>query len=68
MKCSSLSLLVDVSLKFVLLDIKIATLACFLDPFVWKISLYSEAISVFEVEVFLLYAAIGGILFLYPIC
>ena len=71
MKCPSLSLLIDISLKFILLDIRIATPACFLGPFDWKIffpTLYSEAMSVFEVEVCFLYAAEGWILFLYPIC
>ena len=66
MKCLSLSLLIDFSLKSILLDIRITTPACFLGPFDWKI--YSEAMSVFEVEVCFLYAAEGWILFSYPIC
>ena len=68
MKCSSLSLLTDFSLKFILLDIRIATPACFLGPFDLYIfpTLYSEAMSVFEVEVCFLYAAEGWILFSYP--
>ena len=33
MKCSSLSLLIDFSLKCILLDISIAIPACFLGPF-----------------------------------
>ena len=61
MKCHSLSLLTDFSMKSILLDIRIATLACFLDPFDWNFfpTLYSEAMSVFEVEVCFLYAAEG---------
>ena len=37
MKWPFLSLLIDFSLKSILLDIRIATLACFLGPFDWKI-------------------------------
>ena len=37
MKCPSLSLLIDFSLKSVLLDIRIATPACFLGSFDWYI-------------------------------
>ena len=36
MKCPSLSLLIDFSLKSILLDIRMATPACFLGPFAWK--------------------------------
>ena len=36
MKCPSLSLLTDFSLKSTLLDIRIATPVCFLGPFDWK--------------------------------
>ena len=36
MKCPSLSLLIDFSLKSILLDIRIATPACFLGPFDWN--------------------------------
>ena len=35
-KCPSPSLLIDFSLKSVLLDIRMATPACFLGPFAWK--------------------------------
>ena len=44
-KCPSLSLLIYFSLKSILLDIKVATTACLLDPFDWKkifLTLYSE--------------------------
>ena len=70
MKCPSLSFLIDFSLKSILLDIRITTPACFLDPFDWKIfpNLYSEAMSVFEVEACFLDAEERWILFLYPIC
>ena len=37
MKCPSSSLLIDFSLKSNLLDIRNATLACFLGPFDWKV-------------------------------
>ena len=37
MKCPSLSLLISFSLKSILLDIKMATPACFLGPFAWNI-------------------------------
>ena len=59
----------DFSLKSILLDIRIVTPACFLGPFDWNffLSLYSEEMSVFEVEVCFLYAALGWIQFLYPI-
>ena len=36
MKCPSPSLLIDFSLKSILLDIRMATPACFLCPFAWK--------------------------------
>ena len=36
MKCPFLSLLIDFSLKSTLLDIRMATPACFLGPFAWK--------------------------------
>ena len=36
MKCPSPSLLIDFSLKSILLDIRMATPACFLGPFAWK--------------------------------
>ena len=36
MKCPSLSLLIDFSLKSILLDIRIARPACFLDLFDWN--------------------------------
>lgn len=36
MKCSSLSLLISFSLKYILSDIRIVTLACFLVPFYWS--------------------------------
>ena len=71
MKCPSLSLLIDFSLKSILLDIRIAIPACFLGPFDWNIffpTLYSEMISVFEVEMCFLYTEEGWILFSYPIC
>ena len=35
-KCPSQSLLIDFSLKSVLLDIRMATPPCFLGPFAWK--------------------------------
>ena len=35
-KCPSPSLLIDFSLKSVLLDIRMATPTCFLGPFAWK--------------------------------
>ena len=71
MKCPSLSLLLDFSLKSILLDIRVATPACFLDPYDWKKifpTLYSEVMSVFEAEMCFLYAAEGWILVLYPMC
>ena len=37
MKCPSSYLLIDFNLKSILLDIRIATPACFLGPFDWKI-------------------------------
>jgi len=42
-----------------ILDIRMATAACFLDPFAWKIfvTLYSEVISVFVANVCFLYVA-----------
>ena len=66
---SFLYLLTDFSLKFIFLGIRIATPARFLGHLIGKFSpaLYSEAMSVFEVEVCFLYAAEGWILFLYPI-
>lgn len=36
MKCSSLSLLISFSLKYILSDIRIVTHACFLIPFYWS--------------------------------
>ena len=36
MKCPSPSLLIDFSLKSILLDIRMATPTCFLGPFAWK--------------------------------
>ena len=36
MKCPSPSLLIDFSLKSILLDIRMATPTCFLRPFAWK--------------------------------
>ena len=66
MKYPFLTLFIDFHLKPILLDIRVATPACFLDPFDWKISfstLYSEVMSVFEVEVCFLYAAEEWILF-----
>ena len=71
MKCPSLSLLTGFSLKSVLLDIRIATPACFLGPFDWKIfspTFYSEVMSIFEVEMCFLFSAEVWILFSYPIC
>ena len=56
MKCPFLSHLIDFILKSTLIDIRIATPACFLGPFDWKNffpSLYSKAITLFDVEVFL---------------
>ena len=48
MKCPSLSLLNDFSLKSILLGIRTAILACFLGPFdyIFFQTLYSEAMSV----------------------
>ena len=66
MKCPSLSLLVDFSLKSILLDIRIAIPACFLGLSDWKFfppTLYSVVMSVFEFEVCLLYRVDGWILF-----
>ena len=54
-KCPSLSLLIGFSLKSILLDIMIATPACFLGSFDWENTfqtLYFEVISVFEDEVY----------------
>ena len=71
MKCPSLSLLIGFSLKSILLDIRIATPVCFLGPFgleIFFLTLYSEAMSVFEAEVCFMYAADGWILFSYIIC
>ena len=48
MKCPSLSLLINFSLRFILLDIRIATPACFLGPFDWNIffpNFYCETMS-----------------------
>ena len=36
MKCPSPSLMIDFSLKSILLDIRMSTPACFLGPFAWK--------------------------------
>ena len=71
MKCPFLCLLIDLSLKSILLDIRLAIPACFLGLFDWKIffpTLYSEVMSVSEVEVCFLYAAEGWILFSYSVC
>ena len=66
-KCPSPSLLVDFCLKSILLDIRITIPACFLGPVDWKTfpTLYSEVISVFEVEVCFLHTAKGGSLCLF---
>ena len=60
-KYLSFSLLIHFSLKSILLDNWIATPSCFLGPFDLKIfsTLYSEMMSVFEVEVCFWYAAEG---------
>ena len=53
-KRPSQSLMIDFSLKSILLDIKIATPTCFLGPFdLGKLfpNFYSEVVSIFEVEV-----------------
>ena len=67
MKCLSLSLLIDFSLKSILLD---SYTTCFLGPFHLNIfsNFLSDMMSVFEVEVSFLYAEKGWILFSYPIC
>ena len=59
MKCPSLSLLIDFSLKSILLAIRIPTSACFLGPFDWKFfpKPLSESISISEFEVCFLYGA-----------
>ena len=62
MKCPSPSLLIDFGLNSSLLDIRIATPSCFLGSFDWKNlfpTLYSEVMSIFEVEVCFLYAEEG---------
>ena len=71
MKCPFLALLIDFRLKSILLDIRIATPALFLGPFDWKFffpTLYSEVMSVFEIEVCFLFTEEGWILFSHPIC
>ena len=67
MKCSSLSLLIDFSLKCILLDIRIATPACFLVPFDWNffsqpftLSLRFRCVSCMQQK--------DGFCFSYPVC
>ena len=69
MNCPSPSLLINFSSKSILLDIIMATPACFLGPFVWKIfpGLYSEVLSVLVAKVCFLYAAEWWILFTHPL-
>ena len=65
------SLLIDFSLKFILLDIRIVVSVCFLGLFVWIFFppiFYSEVMSVFEVEVCFLCTAEEWILFSYLFC
>ena len=53
-KCPFLHLLINLSLKSILLDIRIDIPACFLDPFDWKNlfpTLYSEVISLWKADV-----------------
>ena len=47
MKCPSPSLLIDFSLKSILLDIRMATPPCFLGPFAWKTFSQSFTLSRF---------------------
>lgn len=57
--CPSPTLLIDFGLKYILLDIKLATLACFLGSFAWKI-FFNPLLSgnvYFDIEVYFLYAA-----------
>ena len=71
MVCPSPSLLINFGLRSILLGIKIATPACLLGTFAWKIFfpiLYPEVMSIIDVEVCFLYAAEKWILFLHPFC
>ena len=48
------SLLISFDSKSILLDIKMATPVCFLDPFAWEIffsNFYLEVISIIDIEV-----------------
>jgi hypothetical protein len=49
------SLLINFGLKSILLDTRIATPTCFLGPFNLGNYLYSEVVSIFDVEVCWLY-------------
>jgi hypothetical protein len=44
--------------------------ACFLEPFSWEnfSALYSEVMSLYVIEMFLLYATKRWIVFMYPVC
>jgi hypothetical protein len=56
-------------LKSILLAVRMDTPACFLGPFAWEIFfpyLYSEVMSVFDVDVCFLCAADRWILFSHP--
>ena len=48
MKCPSLSFLITLGWKLILFDIRMATPACFFEPFAWKKffpAFYSEVVS-----------------------
>ena len=70
MECPSLSILIDFRLKSILLAIRIAVPASFLGLFDWYFfpTLYSEMMSVTEVDMYFLSEEEGWILFLCPIC
>jgi hypothetical protein len=60
---------ISASFESILFGIKMATPACFLGPFAWKIpTFYSEVVSAFVTELLFLFAAKCWVLFMYPVC
>ena len=59
----------SVSIESTLFHIRMATPACFLGQFAWKIVFqpFTEEVSVFATEVYFLYAAICWVLITYPV-
>ena len=72
MQCPSLSFLITLGWKSILFDIRMATPACFLEPFAWKIVFHpftlKQYLSVFVLGLDFLNATICWGMFTQPVC